>query len=73
MKGKVKDFLDNPAGFYINHNGVLDFGMSDISKGRIGEGSFSRRILGVKCGLDLAAGVLSKPFIEQIFERNEIG
>ena len=37
MKGKVKDFLDNPAGFHINNNGVLDFGMSDIPKGRISD------------------------------------
>ena len=27
----------------------------------------------MKCGLDLAAGVLGKPFVEQILERNEIG
>ena len=73
MIGKVKDFLDNPAGLHINHNGVLDFGMSDIPKGRIGKGAFSCGKLGMKCGLDLAAGVLGKPFIEQILERNEIG
>lgn len=65
MKGKVKDFFDNPASFHINNNGVFDFGMSDIPKGRIGKGAFSRRILGVKCGFDLAAGVLGKPFVEQ--------
>lgn len=73
MKGKVKDFLDNPAGFHINNNGVLDFGMSDIPKGRIGKGAFSCGKLGMKCSLDLAACVLGKPFVEQILERNEIG
>ena len=71
--GKVKDFLDNPACLRIHHNGVLDFGMSDISKGRIGKGAFSCGKFRMECGLDLAAGVLGKPFIEQIFERNEIG
>ena len=65
MIGKVKDFLDNPAGLHINHNGVLDFGMSDIPQRRIGEGAFSCGKLGMKCGLDLAAGVLGKPFVEQ--------
>ena len=73
MKGKVKDFLDNPAGFHINNNGVLDFGMSDIPKGHIGKGEFSCGKLGMKCSLDLAACVLGKPFVEQILERNEIG
>ena len=73
MKGKVKDFLDNPAGFHINNNGVLDFGMSDIPKGHIGKGAFSCGKLGMKCSLDLAACVLGQPFVEQILERNEIG
>ncbi len=73
MIGKVKDFLDDPAGLHINHNGVLDFWMSDIPQRRIGKGAFSCGKLGMKCGLDLAAGVLGKPFVEQILERNEIG
>ena len=47
--------------------------MSDIPKRCIGKGAFSCGKLGMKCGLDLAAGVLGKPFIEKIFERHEIG
>src|SRR5699024_12775088 len=53
MIGKVKDFLDDPAGLHINHNGVLDFWMSDIPQRRIGKGAFSCGKLGMKCGLDL--------------------
>ena len=71
MKGKVKDFLDNPAGFHINNNGVLDFGMSDIPKGHIGKGAFSCGKLGMKCSLDLAACVLGKPFVSQPRIKND--
>ena len=73
MNGKIKDFLNDPTGLNINHNGIFDFGMSDVSERCIGKGAFSCGKLGMKCGLDLAAGVLCEPFVKQIFERNEIG
>ena len=47
--------------------------MSDIPKSRISKGTVSCGKLGMKCSLDLAACVLGKPFVEQIFERYEIG
>ena len=65
MNGKIKDFFNDPSGLNVNYKSVLDFGMSDIAEGRIGKGAFSCGKLGMKCGLDLAAGVLGKPFIEQ--------
>ena len=69
--GKIKDFFNNPASLNVNHNSVFDFGMSDVAEGRIGKGTFSCGILGMKCGLDLAAGVLGKPFISQPRIKND--
>ena len=31
MKCEVKDFLDDPAGFFVYGQSVFDFGMADVS------------------------------------------
>ena len=41
MKRKVKDFLDDPAGFFVYGQSVFDFGMADVSQRCIGKSAFS--------------------------------
>ena len=72
MSGKVKDLFDDPAGFLVDHDLVFRVGVFFISERRIGCCSFPGCVLGFQCGLDLSAGVLGKPLVEQVLEGNEI-
>ena len=72
MKRKVKDFLDDPAGFFVYGQSVFDFGMADVSQRRIGKSAFSGSKFGTERRFHLAAGILCKPFVKKVLERHKI-
>ena len=66
VKGNVIDLLNDPAGFLVYGQCVLDFGMADISQRRISEGSFSGSKFGTESRFYLAAGILCEPFVSSL-------
>ena len=72
MISKFKDFLDDPFGFLIHHNSIFDFRMLLVAQRCVSTDTLTGSVLCTKRSLYFTAGVLGKPFIEQIFERNEI-
>ena len=71
--GKIKDLFNDPTGFLIDLDQIFDFTMLLVTKRRICTDMLSCGKLGVKRGFDFTAGILGKPFIEQVLERYEIG
>ena len=71
MKCKIKDFLDDPAGFFIYGQSVFDFGMADVSQRRIGKSAFSGSKFGTERRFHLAAGILCKPFVSSLRIKND--
>ena len=72
MKCEVKDFLDDPAGFFVYGQSVFDFGMADVSQRRIGKSAFSGSKFSTECRFHLATGILCEPFVEKILERHKV-
>ena len=58
MNGKVNDLLDNPAGFLVDNNSILDIRMLLISQWSISTNTLSSSVLGTKGGFDFTAGGL---------------
>ena len=73
MRCQIKNLFYDPAGLLVDGQCVFDFRVSLITQGSVGEGTLSSGKLGVEGGLNLAAGVLGIPFVEQIFEWHEVG
>lgn len=72
MKSEIKNFLNDPSGFRINRQHILDFGMTDISQQCIGKSLLSSGKLGMECSFHFAAGVLCEPFVEKVLKRHKI-
>ena len=73
MNSKVKNLLHYPAGFLVDYQLVFDFRVFPVPDGSIGADTLSCGKLCFESGLYLAACIFRKPFIEQVFERDEIG
>ena len=72
MKRKVKDFLDDPAGFFVYGQSVFDFGMADVSQRRIGKSAFSGSKFSTERRFHLATGILCEPFVKKVLERHKV-
>ena len=59
----VKDSLNDPLSFLVNHKGVFLVRVTLVAERRIGKDSFAICKFGVQRGLDLAAGILRKPLV----------
>lgn len=64
MVGQIKDFLNDPLGFFIDGQDVLNFWMPFIVQRRISECSLSCGKLCMESCFNFSAGILGKPFIE---------
>ena len=63
--GEIKDLLDDPLRFLVNRQLVLNLGMLDVTKRRVGSETFTVQKLRIIGGFDLFAGVYRVPFAEQ--------
>ena len=61
---KVKYLFYNPTGFLVDLQKILYFAVLLVADGRISTYMLSCGKFGVERGLDFAAGVFCKPFIE---------
>ena len=72
MIGKFKDLLNDPLGFVVHNYGVFDFRMLLVAQRCVSTDSLTGSVFCTKRSLYFTAGILCKPFVEQIFERDKI-
>ena len=72
MCGEIKDLFHDPAGFLVDHDPVAVIRIALVAERGMSEDVLSGKKLCFQRGLYLSAGILGKPLIEQILERNEI-
>ena len=72
VRGEIKDLFYDPAGFLVDYDPIAVVRIALVAERSMSKHILSGKELRFQRGLYLAARVFGVPFVEQVFERDEI-